>query len=153
MKTNVAAMMLVLISSTAFAALPGKWLPLSSSMFVLRSHNDEKIMLSAGLDARSNDVAFRILDLSGILCKPGVSKPLSIPPISINGKHVRVMSVCINGSQLISPETPEGTKYFSDLVNSGEQITIETGLGPNFGFKGAPPTDLRSKLLSAKTAM
>lgn len=152
MKRIIIPIILMIISSTALAQ--SQWFPLSSSMFVMRSMKNEKVLLSAGIDTRTNDVTFRILDLSGSLCKAGVTSDAEVfPAMKINGKYVRVLSMCINGSQLIAPETTDGNRYFKDQIESGNLVTIETNMGPILSFKGAPPTDLRTKLLTSKNAM
>jgi hypothetical protein len=130
-----------------------KWLPLSSSMFVLSSEHNKKVMMSAGIDTRNNQVGFRIFDLSGVMCKPNIySPPEGYPSVKINGKYVQMESICINGSQLISPKTEIGRRYLKEQVESGH-LTIDTSMGPILEFKGTPPVDLQEKLQASQSAM
>jgi hypothetical protein len=113
-----------------------KWLPLSSSMFVLPSENNKRVMISAAIDTRDNKMGFRILDLSGRMCKANAyTAPDGYPAIKINGKHVQMEAICINGSQLISPKTELGRQYLKEQVGSG-QLTIDTSMEPILEFRG-----------------
>jgi hypothetical protein len=155
MKIIVLAALLAAISSIDLAqAQTAKWFPMSNDMYVMRTRDNDKILLTAGIDTRDNEVSFRILDLTGSTCKDGVfSEPETLPPFKINGKYVRILSSCINGSQLVAPETPEGRRYFHDQIMSGNIITIETNMGPILYFKGALPPYLLKKLMESKDAM
>ena len=156
MKTIVLAALLAALSSIDLAqAQTEKWYPLSNDMYVMDTKDNDKIMLSAGIDTRDNEVSFRILDLTGSTCKDGVvSKHESLPPYKINGKYIRILSICLNGSQLVAPETPEGQIYLHDQIMSGNIITIETNMGtPILHFKGALPLSLLKKLKKANSAM
>ncbi len=130
-----------------------KWLPLSSSMFVLPSENNKRVMISAAIDTRNNQPGFRILDLTGRMCKANAyTAPDGYPAIKINGKYVQMEAICINGSQLISPKTEVGRQYLKEQVESG-QLTIDTSMEPILEFRGAPPADLQEKLRAAQGAM
>ncbi len=134
-------------------AKKSKWLPLSSSMFVLPSENNDRVMMSAAIDTRNNQMGFRILDLSGRMCKANsYTAPDGYPAVKINGKYVQMEAICINGSQLISPKTELGRQYLKEQVESG-QLTIDTSMGPILEFRGVPPADLQEKLQAAQGAM
>jgi len=152
----LAALLLAALSSIDLAqAQTEKWFPLSNDMYVMTTKDNDKIMLSAGIDTRDNEVSFRILDLTGSACKDGVvSKPESLPPYKINGKYIRILSMCINGTHLVSPETPEGRIYLHDQIMSGNVIIIETNMGiPILHFQGELPQSFMEKLKAANRAM
>ena len=155
MKTIILAGLLALTSFGASAqSQASRWYPLSNSMFVLDSMNNEKVMLSASVDSRTSDVIIRILDVSGSVCKSGIfTEPESFPPYKINGQLVKIVQMCINGNLLIAPRTPEGIAYFHDQINSGGLVTIETNLGPVLTFQGALTSSSRQKLLASRRAM
>ena len=130
-----------------------KWLPLSSSMFVLPSEDNEQVMMSAAFDTRNKQVGFRILDISGTMCKPhAYSTPDGYPAVKINGKYVEMESICINGSQLISPKTELGRQYLKEQVESGN-VAIDTRMGPMLQFSGVPPSNLQEMLQAPKDAI
>jgi hypothetical protein len=155
MKTFVLAALLAAISSIDLAqAQTTKWFPLSNSMYVMKTKDNDKIVLTAGLDTRDNEVSFRVLDLTEFTCKNGVfSKPENVSPFRINGKYIRMLSMCINGSQYVAPETPEGRRYFHVEVMSGNMITIETNMNQKLRFKGIFPPDFLKKLMESENAM
>jgi len=155
MKAIILATLLAAITSIDLAeAQTAKWFPMSNDMYVMRTEDNDKIFLTASLDARDNKLSFRILDLTGSACEDGViSEPEKLPPYKINGKYVRIISMCINGSQLVAPETPDGRRYIHDQIMSGNIISIETNMGPTLHFKGAFPPDLLKKLMESKNAM
>jgi hypothetical protein len=151
--------MLAVILATTFTlnlaqARAESWTPLSSSMYVLRTADDEKIVLTAGLDNRNNKIIFRLLDMSGDACQEGdISDPEPLPPIKINGKYVRILSMCINGNQIEMPQTSEGRKYLYDQVMSGKSVTIETKLTPVLHFQGRLPRSAIRALMESNGAM
>ena len=158
MKSMILAVLLVASSSIDLAqAQTTKWIPLSNSMYVMQTNDDDHIHLMASIDSRDNKLSFSIMDLTGTVCKEdgSVTEPEKFPPIKINGKYVRVLSMCINGSRLIAPETPDGRIYFHDQIQSGKLVTIEIYLGPSpiLHFEGALPSDLLKKLLESENAM
>jgi hypothetical protein len=142
MKTFVLAALLAAISSIDLAqAQTTKWFPLSNSMYVMKTKDNDKIVLTAGLDTRDNEVSFRVLDLTEFTCKNGVfSKPENVSPFRINGKYIRMLSMCINGSQYVE-------------VMSGNMITIETNMNQKLRFKGIFPPDFLKKLMESENAM
>lgn len=154
MKTIVLVVLLAAISSINLAqAQTVKWFPLSNDVYVMKTKDADNIVLYAGLDT-DNELSFRILDLTESACKDGViSEPESLPSYKINGKYVRILSACINGSQLVTPETPEGRRFFYDQIMSGNMVTIETNIGPTLHFKGALPPGLIKKLKESNNAM
>lgn len=155
MKTIMLAVLLFAISSIDLVqAQTEKWFPLSNVMYVMKTKDNDKVMLTASIDSRDNEVSFRILDLTGSACKDGAyGEPETLPPYKINGKYIRILSMCINGSQVIAPETPEGRRFLQDQVMSGNMISIQTNMGPTLHFKGAFPTDMLKKLKNAENAM
>ena len=62
--------------------------------------------------------------------------------------------MCLNGSQIVSPETPQGRIYLYDQIMSGNVINIETNMGtPVLHFKGEFPPSFVEKLKEANGAM
>ncbi|EOW0915764.1 hypothetical protein ACN2GR_001848 [Klebsiella pneumoniae] len=63
----------------------------------------------------------------------------NMPPAKINGKYVKMISICIETGGIMSPKTNEGKKYLHDVVLSGAPIEIYLTDKTFFSF---PPSDI-----------
>jgi hypothetical protein len=146
------------ISSIDLAqAQTAKWYPMPGEMsgfsYLMKSQENNGILLHAGIDTRDHEVTFRFVDITESFCKNGINTDLfKVPPYKVNGKYIQIISLClINNTQILAPVSAEGRIYLRDQIMSGNVVTIETNTGSIMHFKGALPASLIRKIKESES--
>ncbi|MEY6763314.1 hypothetical protein AB9B48_16850 [Kluyvera ascorbata] len=77
----------------------------------------------------------------------------SMPPAKINGKYVKMISVCIETGGIMSPKTDVGKEYLRDLVLSGVPIEIYLTDKTHFSFPASDIETMKNKVTELNSAM
>lgn len=77
----------------------------------------------------------------------------SMPPAKINGKYVKMISICIETGGIMSPKTNEGKKYLRDVVLSGAPIEIYLSDKAFFSFPASDIESMKRKVSELNSAM
>ncbi|MEI7127403.1 hypothetical protein WCU76_19985 [Pectobacterium versatile] len=77
-----------------------------------------------------------------------------ISPAKINGKYVKMISICIgNGSGILQPKTVDGKAYFNNLVSSGNRIDMVLSDTTSISFPASNINEMRNKSDALNSAM
>lgn len=151
---NIIIATFLLTSATAYAQSQTMWVPLSNSTYMLPPAEGTKVLLSATVDTHTKRVAINVMDLSGVVCKENDSHQLeAASPISINGKYVKVMSACLNGIQIIQPESAAGKAFLNNLLESETPVALDIGRGQVLHYATSGTKAIVKKLMAAENAM
>ncbi|WP_392441025.1 hypothetical protein [Edwardsiella piscicida] len=76
-----------------------------------------------------------------------------VSPAKINGKYVKMISICLGDGGIVQPKTKEGKYYFSNLVLSGVPVDIYLSDTVHVLFPASDISAMKNKARSLNSAM
>ncbi|MCE0989313.1 hypothetical protein [Pseudomonas alloputida] len=98
--------------------LDPSWRKFSSTTYIMNPVNYSTPALSASL--RDGKIHINFIDPKSDLCAQGESSNLSESgPYKINDVYVKFQSMCLNGTRLLGPSTPQGKAFMLNALETG----------------------------------
>jgi len=85
-------------------------------------------MLLVNNDSNTGQLIVSTLNIDNVvsMCSEGeTSDHGETSPFKINGRFIRMHQICINGSEIDQPTTPEGKQYLLNAVSGNEPLSLE----------------------------
>lgn len=80
-------------------------------------------------------------------------KKIDIPPVSVNGKYLKFVSVCLSGYGILQPKTDAGKKYFNETALSGNPVTVALNESLTLRYPKSDIKAMKQKVAELKGAM
>lgn len=80
-------------------------------------------------------------------------KKVDIPPVSVNGKYLKFVSVCLDGYGILQPKTDAGKKYLNEIALSGNQLTVALNENLTLHYPKSDINAMKQKVVELKGAM
>lgn len=80
-------------------------------------------------------------------------KKIDIPPVSVNGKYLKFISVCLDGYGILQPKTDAGKKYFNEVALSGNKVIVELNENYSLTYPKSDIKAMKDQVAKLKSAM
>lgn len=138
----------LLASVACLSTEAAQWQQLTPISHMLASNEDENIVIIANLIDGRLDLS--LFDKSGRTCgNSASSEPSTAGSYKVNGRNIKFLKACQNGSRTMMADTPEGQEIFEKSIISGP-ATIELESGTALHFNSENFESVKQAMLAAK---
>ena len=124
------------------------WVKMPADTYWLKSSDTPDVFLISSKDVNTNKIMISIINLNHEICKEdGSTSDLGSNRVyKINGRSIRIHTLCLNGSEVQVPNSYEEKDYLVSLASGGQRILVEMDNSTMLSFDSAEFNSVRNNL-------